>query len=676
MPARFVWLVAGLLLCLAACSHPVRSVPAESTLQQAIQFEKVPLNESRRELSTRKGKAVVPAPGALDWNSRLQIDIDRAKLAELAHPSTEVSNAVEALSLRRQQLIKLLNDFKIMMQARTEALLAYQGYHARKRAGQDAAEQLATAKEKFGDLDPKTGAFMEAASEYFLQRELAVIHAALDALDTLGKDSALQAVLQGELDSVAKELSKVRAAAAADGFALRIEAFLDGPDRLPTPIHVDGYDRLPEGKLESRDRLGLALEGAALERFDALSTQSRELATTLEEVRTGASDLSDALASMTGTVLGSPAAVVTEGLAIQDKLKRVPTRLEATKKAAEKLQANAVAALEDKVDAAKQVLDAQIDQLESALDTPGMTRLLVDATELATLLANPRPESFPTIHAILVRLPLSARAVADGLGEQASQSVMAMLGAIEAMTTGPEAALNSEALALWEGSELKAELENWRVLVRDLEGFVKRLKDLSEHVGLNGASPIPADLHNSEAITVPFASIRNTWVDLQRTPRLEGDMLTVRITPLQAGRDLGASLSVPFQIQQYGWHARLDPSVVLARPTSLGTGQERFQFAPMLSWSHTMTPRPEQDGFWNDFFRSTGFSFGPHATFLNTTDQSDLEIGLGVTLGFWDGILLMGGGWNLGADRDADGDYYYVVGSSLVSLLQKFQEGD
>ena len=67
------------------------------------------------------------------------------------------------------------------------------------------------------------------------------------------------------------------------------------------------------------------------------------------------------------------------------------------------------------------------------------------------------------------------------------------------------------------------------------------------------------------------------------------------------------------------------------------------------------------------------FSVGPHATFLSFDPDKELEIGLGLTVALWNGVLQLGAGWNLHADGDDEGGRYFFVGSSLIALLQAFQ---
>jgi hypothetical protein len=70
----------------------------------------------------------------------------------------------------------------------------------------------------------------------------------------------------------------------------------------------------------------------------------------------------------------------------------------------------------------------------------------------------------------------------------------------------------------------------------------------------------------------------------------------------------------------------------------------------------------------DNVFRYTDLSFGPHAALLPFDPNKEVEIGLGLTVGLWNGILQGGIGYDL-MDDSSDGVYYFV-GSSLIGIVQ------
>ena len=118
--------------------------------------------------------------------------------------------------------------------------------------------------------------------------------------------------------------------------------------------------------------------------------------------------------------------------------------------------------------------------------------------------------------------------------------------------------------------------------------------------------------------------------------------------------------------------------MALVRPDQLNGAYDGFRFAPTLSWLHTYTPRPDETQWSANLCRSIEPSAGIHTAFLNfETDLggSALQIGLGVTLSFWDKRLQLGAGTNLMADSREHGRFYYFIGTDLIGILQSLGWG-
>ena len=170
-------------------------------------------------------------------------------------------------------------------------------------------------------------------------------------------------------------------------------------------------------------------------------------------------------------------------------------------------------------------------------------------------------------------------------------------------------------------------------------------------------------------IDVPVAAALDTEIDLERTGRRPGDRVALRASLVDEGEIVGEPYEMGLAVDWLGWHARLDPSVVLARPDSGLAGEANFRFGTAVSWLWSYEPRPLSRSFFDGFFRATDFSVGPHAAILPFNQDKEVEIGLGLTAAVWNGILQAGIGWNLMSDDD-DSSLYYFVGSSLIPLVQ------
>ncbi len=161
-----------------------------------------------------------------------------------------------------------------------------------------------------------------------------------------------------------------------------------------------------------------------------------------------------------------------------------------------------------------------------------------------------------------------------------------------------------------------------------------------------------------------------TSLDLSRTIVRSGDRVLLRTTLLDSsGSELGDGMDTHLRVTQLGWNSAYHPSVVLARPFTPEVGDAEFRFTPGVAWLHSYTPRHDEQGGWADWMRATNMSLGPHAMLLQFDTEDEVEIGLGVTMGFWSGVLQLGFGYNLMANDGQDRQYFYV-GSSMITLAQ------
>jgi hypothetical protein len=215
-----------------------------------------------------------------------------------------------------------------------------------------------------------------------------------------------------------------------------------------------------------------------------------------------------------------------------------------------------------------------------------------------------------------------------------------------------------------------------RAHVQDFYGDLHGIRDLvNEAAGVFDiitVSPVAIETHAPETIRVPYDEIKDTFVDLNYTPRLRGDTVTIRATLFDEETEKDKTTAL-FQVERFGWYAELSPSVVLVKPDKLEGGHDGFRFAPTLSWMHHYRPRPEDASWSASLLRGLQPALGIHSAFTNfDSEGSDeaVQVGLGTTVSFWDNRLQFGAGYNLMADSDQDGRYYFFVGTDLIGLLQ------
>ncbi len=676
---RFVRVIIG-CAGLIACQSEGRYVEAESALSRGIAFTEQPRTGGPGTDHSRVDEAsnmstVVPAPGNVDLDSRIDIDVntsmlrlgelnilDEQRLIDLSKRQMALQGLLDAIAVlleRRVAVVEAYEAWKEAIGNRSEEPAAFQRFRALLTEMNDAAEDVETATD---------GVWPEVGTDEALQDQ--VDH----AFSSIGSNTDARDLTQAALDELAAETGAILSAV---GFEIRMEAFLQSAGKEAIPVHLPGYDNLPAGKLERRDRLGLALEGAELVRFEELTRQSIELATAGERVRIGEQSLNEAFRALTETVLGDVLVLAADGMRLSKELEldELRLRIRATEAAARTLSESTTRRLEgaarSKVEEIKTLAENAARGVQSELEGANdLSLLLSEIAELKSYVDNPSPTMLPRLQEILSKLPAQARSLLESGVDAAKGRTVGLAADVERLIEQAPAGIRTIIRDEWDRSDLKADVDKWGALVNDVLAYVERLEELEQ---LGQFTPIPADLRVPGVIDVPLDGAPDTYVDLERTPRLEGDRLSLRTTLLDGGQIVGEPYEASFEIQRYGWHAQLDPAVVLVRPDQLENADENFRFAPVLGWLHSYTPRPDGDGRLDDFWRATDMSFGPHAAFLSFDSEKEIEIGLGATLGLWDGTLQFGVGWNLNADSSDDGGAYYYVGSSLIALLQSFQ---
>ncbi|MDH3592642.1 MAG: hypothetical protein OER88_12225, partial [Planctomycetota bacterium] len=236
-------------------------------------------------------------------------------------------------------------------------------------------------------------------------------------------------------------------------------------------------------------------------------------------------------------------------------------------------------------------------------------------------------------------------------------------GAIEIATDVKDAMLG----ALVESDQAKAFFAELKSVHDDLSAAVALARRAAAMLGIGHAITTNATRRDvPEAFDVDLDDLENTFLDLKRVPAQRGDVIEVTATLKQPGKD-EKSFTTSFKTTHYGWHARLSPGVVLVRPDQLSGRSNKFRFAPTLAWIHRYSPRPSKG---QTVLESLQPGVGIHAAFLDFDADSEVQIGLGATVSFWEDRLQFGAGYNLMADSDNDGRIYYFVGSDLIGLLQ------
>jgi len=652
------------MFAVPGCATRHRMVPADSPLQRAVRFIETDGQGRYHDLSGtgQEGGALLDStaaatrvadPGLVGMESTLLILVDPSRMAagpsgpsplladDLAALDVETAQlrdaiaGLEALAVQEAQLVRL---FSALQEQRATAgggpipAAAWAEWKAALRAHGAAEDVLMSALLTWEDTDPEFFARLDSAA---------------------ASTTDIVALLQVRLDSLTREHVKLTAALAARSRALTLEAWWLGDDQRGQ-LHLPHYDELDAGDVVRRDRAGLGLSADDRARLEAHWQATVALAGALEGYRQGRGELRDALTAAAPAL----ANLANELQAFHDSL--VSTDIPAARREAVvalngclRAQGQAVlAANAPLVDKWVQRVDTVTAWLSAAAKHADSWRSLPPAVALAQIDA---ARSLTQQGAALLRATEADLATADTV------ELPALLAALAGVDQLP-----ATAAACWADATFAEQTVLGRLWLR-AESLLASTHEI--YVGLRRVRPLPP--LETDTWRVPVEDARSTSLDLTRSPHRPGDRVFVRAR-LWRGDNARPDDEVvaTFTPQWFGWHGRLSPAVVLARPDRLPNGRTpRYGFAPVLSWLQAYTPRPEQGGVAAGLARALVPAFGIHATFLNVDPDTEVEVGMGATLAMWGDRLQIGGGVNLMVGDDAAGRYYGFVGSDLIALL-------
>jgi len=433
-------------------------------------------------------------------------------------------------------------------------------------------------------------------------------------------------------------------------------------------LHLKGYDLLSQGELERRDRYGLFLSGPELKSFESLADQTREMAAATGAYLQDRGVLDEAMHALATQVvggfaqLGADATVLSRELSAEAMSARSASSQSALRAFLAQVSGEAQARLQPAVNS----LSSRLAETSARSEAGGLGPQLSAAASAFARARNAAASGKLTgLGGGLTESLLNARLAAETL-------------ALDGLITGVDEALNGlsgelrdSIRASWSSSPALLELRDW-------EDLYARTRSLAERAGiltmLTDLGELPPALRVPEVMEVPSERIPATEFDLSVSPRQLGDRVVLRGTLMQDGKAVGDPVESHFRVTRFGWNTDIHPSVVLARPLHRAPDSADFRFVPSVSWLHSYLPRPEEDGLLAGTMRTFQPSVGLHAAILNFDAEVELEIGLGVDVGLWNGVLQAGIGYNLMSNTEA-GHTYLFIGSSLIPLVQAVQQG-
>lgn len=451
-----------------------------------------------------------------------------------------------------------------------------------------------------------------------------------------------------------RELERLRGEAAEETrghekYKVSIIAFLDSQGEASKPIHVDGYDTIPAGSIQTIDRYGLKLTPEEEAKLRSKIKSSEAAASLIREIGLSGSKMKVQLKELLAKELEKfknlhqtpPDLLASQFLA---EARRLLKGIEADNAKPQQLRDAATA------------LDTQLGILETeypkARDAIKELRRLAAGSSLT---------------------PLKIEAAVDSMGnlQSAFVKIVPALESIAPLFTGPVA----EALVL----ELKDKAcQAFRTWVQEelpkYKNLMEVLKVLNE---LFGAGSSLSEVQNGlegeagKSIARDMGDLVDGRVELLRTGRVQGDFVTVKVRFLEKGQGeawdrVSREESFRGRVVLEGLHREISASVIFARATSSGSAADKWKpnVAATVSW-HYLIRDPDNTLTESINFLNPGFGF--HLASLNQTDET-AEIGVGVNVSLFGGLILAGYGYNLSAAKDRE---YWMFGLDLLEAFNK-----
>lgn len=699
-------MVAAALALTAGCQGPGPRAAPSQTLEKAIFFSERDERGHEHAISSRPpadAEALAEGmPASSESGAGEESAVSEERVASIADGATIDVNSKLRIELRLGEIDGALDDaaladLQAQAQVLTSALEQMAGYmEARAQENQayarldalDESQRVGSQEEQQADETSRKRAeselsFLDPIRTLWPRDDPTVAAArsrAEDLVDLLetnpGKAvEGLNELLQESVEawSGSAERLDTETTEKLEERSLRIEAFVIPSDSAADPqaVHVPGYDDLDAGEVQRIDPYGLALSEEERARLVELMSASKELAAALERVRTGQQSWREAFLE-TRSALGQRFAELAQ-LASELEGDALRARVDATR-----------SALTAFIEAAQPILPQIVDErapiwrerLGTALDASSELAALADlAADLAELARRWRVADPQDMDALIVESAAAASRIEGALTSEAlPQQVQAFLDLIRGFLEEELDALAEDAQQrIREAAQpLLVDLAGWRDLA---QGVRSALGALARFLGLGGPPPLELDLVSPASFSVPLDSAPDTSIDLLTARRRPGDRLRVRARLLSGegddAPDAAEPLEATFVLQQLGWHANYVPAVVYVTADRVAGEDDSGGFSASLSWQWSYGARDDEDDpYWS---RVLGWSAGLHAALLAFAPDNDPEVGLGVSLGLWQNRILLGAGYNLFADSDDDGRYYYTIGSSLIPLLQALQ---
>lgn len=626
----------------------------------------------------------------VDVNSVIELEVRQEQLKPLIKLAG-LPAGTAGIGSRGEKLEALLNIVGGYTDQRTKTLEAWANLEATPETERDSSGVRAATDAEIENFDKLILEIAGRVEELWPggsdaeKAESERVNGVIDAWLTAKDPSEFQHFLQQEIDRLRADTARALDRARAQAVRLRIEAFVLSKEAGTEPVAmaVPHYNDIAQKSSRSLDRWGLALTEAERKSLNSAITAVREVAEAAEKVRLGEATFEEAFSKIRSEQVAKLTALVTEleQLASELESSKLEARVADTKAALERFQAALQIKLGNRVASERAALRTELDQALAGVDRTraGVAALLslIEGIKEVRGMWNTRDlsnlENSVSVASGLItdaNTLLESRADLLAALEELGKDVK---DRIESRGEGLAADVKSDVLEVYGDADvgLQKDLKQWQRLAARVRSAIQRVitpaKILS---GLEDYAPLPLTVRAPSPIDPLLENAPNTALDLTRIERQAGDQLEIRASLIEGDEVQGDPLIVRLDLEKLGWHADPVPAVVLVTADQLAGADDSGGFSASLSWMLRYGPRNEERDFLAKSSRLLGWGVGPHATLLNFDSENDAEIGLGVTIGFWEDLLLFGAGINVLAEDANDGRGYFFIGSSLIPLLQ------
>jgi hypothetical protein len=433
-------------------------------------------------------------------------------------------------------------------------------------------------------------------------------------------------------------------------YHVAVLAFLDSPGQSTKPVHVDGYDHIPSGSLQPIDRYGVRLT----------PEEAAKLQSAIRSAEVTASLVREFVSRGPPIKLELRALLARELQAFRDLLHAPPAVLaeRALAEARKLLQAIAGDEKEgQEIRTAAAELDKQLNLLSTEIPK---ARESLDAL---LALASGGPEAGFRPDAAFSRIA--------GLSDSIAAIVRAVTSLGEMFKKPGAADRILQALQGKGGEALRAWIVEKADRFKAFQDALDALREMLQMGGQVSAAQSALEPEDGKTISRDLGDLVDGRVELARAGRASGDRVTLKVRFLEQGPNGAWDRVVREETYRgnvvlVGLHREISASLIFERATSAGGDADRWKpgVAATVSW-HYLSRDPES---W--FSRSLNFlnpGLGLHVASLNQTDQT-VELGVGVNVSLFKGLLLAGYGFNLSAAKDRE---YYFFGLDLLETLNK-----